>query len=493
VLSRAKEDLVMLVELSMVEQRYDAVREVLDGATVKDVATRYGVDRRTLHRWLVRYANEGLAALTDRSSKPDRCPHQMAPEIEARIVELRRSHPGWGPRTILNKLRRELDQPPSRSAIYRCLVRHRLIQPKPRRRRRDDYKRWERSRSMELWQVDVMGGVRLTTGIQVSVVTGIDDHSRFCVIAKVVARATARPVCEALLEALHIYGIPEQILTDNGKVFTGRLGRRPAHVLFDRICLNNGIRHLLTAPYSPTTTGKIERLHKTMRKEFFSVGSFESIDEMQAALDGWVADYNHEREHQSLGDVPPIRRFELTTPTSLEVIDGDVASQEEPAPRPHAVTRRVDRAGRISILKHRYHVGRQLTGEAVTIESADGLLHITHNDAVVATHARRHLVDDDDRMDRRAKVTRPAQPTKGGEVLRIVDKHGSVSFAGTGYRVGNSFIGSTVGVRLVADTVQISLDGSLLRTHRARHDRSKEFGALAQPNGKPRKSRDRVA
>ncbi len=62
----------MLVELSMVEQRYDAVREVLDGATVSDVATRYGVDRRTLHRWLVRYATEGLAALTDRSSKPDR-------------------------------------------------------------------------------------------------------------------------------------------------------------------------------------------------------------------------------------------------------------------------------------------------------------------------------------------------------------------------------------------------------------------------------------
>jgi len=138
-LDRAKEDLVMLVELSMVEQRYEAVREVLDGATVTDVATRYGVDRRTLHRRLLRYASEGLGALLDHSSKPDRCPHQMAPEIEVRIVELRRGHPGWGPRTILNKLRRDLDAPPSRSAIYRCLVRHRLIQPKARRRRRDDY------------------------------------------------------------------------------------------------------------------------------------------------------------------------------------------------------------------------------------------------------------------------------------------------------------------------------------------------------------------
>ena len=293
--------------------------------------------------------------------------------------------------------------------------------------------------------------------------------------------------------ALSTHGIPEQILTDNGKVFTGRLGRRPANVLFDRICLNNGIRHLLTAPYSPTTMGKIERLHKTMRKEFFSQGSFETSDELQAALDVWVIDYNHEREHQSLGDVPPIRRFELANAASLEVIDGDVAVEEEAPPRPKMASRRVDRAGRISILKHRYHVGRHLTGEAVTIESVDGLLHIAHNGVVVATHARRHLVDDDDKMDRRATAAKPAAPSQGGEVLRVVDSSGGVSFAGTMYRVGNRFIGDTAGVRLVGDTVQITIDGALVRTHRARHDRSKEFGALAQPRGKPRKARAGVA
>ena len=476
-----------LVDLSMVEQRYDAVREVLEGATVKDTATRYGIDRRTLHRWLVRYATDGLAA---KSSKPDRCPHQMAPEIEARIVELRRSQPGWGPRTILNKLRRELESPPSRAAIYRCLVRHRLIQPKPRRRSRDDYKRWERSRSMELWQMDVMRRVFLTNGVEVSVITGIDDHSRFCVAAKVVGRATARPVCDALLEALSTHGIPEQILTDNGKVFTGKLAKRPANVLFDRICLNNGIKHILTAPYSPTTTGKVERLHKTMRKELFNDNRFDTIELTQQALDRWVVDYNNEREHQSLGDVPPIRRFELAATPSFEVVDGDVEVEEELTPIKKVVTRRVDRAGRISILKHRYHVGRHLAGEAVTIESADGLLHITHSGAVVATHARRHLIDDDDKMDRRPQHARsPRQPTKGTGVLRIVDPHGSVSFAGTAYRVGNRFRRQTVEVGLVGDTVQITLDGALLRTHRARHDRSKEFGALAQPNGKPRKAR----
>jgi transposase InsO family protein len=481
----------MLVELSVVEQRYLAVREALDsGATITDIASRYGVDRRTVHRWLVRYAHGGLGALADRSSKPDRCPHQISPELEARIVALRRANPGWGPRTILSKLRRELESPPSRSAIYRCLVRHRLIAPKPRRRRREDYKRWERSRSMELWQIDVMGGVRLTDGTQLSVVTGIDDHSRFCVIAKVVPRATARPVCDALIEGLSRHGVPEQILTDNGKVFTGKLARKPANVAFDRICVNNGIRHLLTAPYSPTTTGKIERLHKTMRREFFASRTFPSMEQAQQDLDAWVSHYNHHREHQAIGDVAPIQRFELSEKRPVDIVDGDVHIDKDPEERPKVVGRRVDQAGRISILKHRYHVGRYLAGQRVSVESSDGLLHVTHNGVVIATHARRHLLEDDDKMDRRSVVSRPAKPTKGGEVMRKVDSSGSVSFAGSGYRVGNRYRGQTVGVRVVSDTVQITIDSELLRTHRARHDKVKEFGALGTPNGRPRRAED---
>jgi transposase-like protein len=204
-----------LVELSMLEQRYVAVREVLDtGASVTDVATRHGVDRRTLHRWLVRYANEGIGALADKSSKPDTCPHQLSAVIEARIISMRTTHPSWGPRTIRSKLARDPGEVPSRSAIYRCLVRQGLIDPKARRRRREDYKRWERSTSMELWQMDVVGRIFLSDGTQVSAVTGIDDHSRFCVIARLVVRATSRPVCDALLEGLTRHGIPGSILTD---------------------------------------------------------------------------------------------------------------------------------------------------------------------------------------------------------------------------------------------------------------------------------------
>ena len=186
----------MLVELGVAEQRYRAVLEVLDGAAVTVVARRFGVSRQTVHRWLARYAADGgLANLVDRSSRPGSCPHQMPAAIEARVIGLRWEHRDWGPDRIRYQLAREGVVPvPSRSAVYRALIRNRLLDPAKRKRKRSDYRRWERGRAMELWQMDVMGGVHLADGSEVKVVTGIDDHSRFVVCAQVVRRATAGPV-----------------------------------------------------------------------------------------------------------------------------------------------------------------------------------------------------------------------------------------------------------------------------------------------------------
>jgi transposase InsO family protein len=226
----------MLVELGVMEQRYRAVLEVLEGAPVTDVARRYGVARQTVHGWLRRYAGEGgIANLADRSSRPSSCPHQMAAVVEARVLAIRGEHPMWGPARIAHQLVREgIDPPPGRSSIYRALVRHALVDATKRRRRRADYRRWERGRSMELWQMDVMGRVHLADGAEVKVVTGIDDHSRFVVCATVVARATARPVCAALTESLRRHGVPEQILTDNGHTASGPTGacRLPTAIWF---------------------------------------------------------------------------------------------------------------------------------------------------------------------------------------------------------------------------------------------------------------------
>ncbi len=481
----------MLVELGVVEQRYQAVLEVLGGATVTDVARRYGGVRQTVHGWLRRYADQGLAGLVDRSSRPVSCPHQTPAVIEARIVEMRRAHPGWGPRTIVYHLGREGVEPlPSRSAVYRTLIRHRLIDPQQRRRRRSDYKRWERARAMELWQMDIVGGVRLVDGSESKVVTGLDDHSRFCVSAKVVRRATARPVCDALAEAMARHGIPDQILTDNGKVFTGRFGPGSGEVLFDRVCRENGIRHLLTAPRSPTTTGKVERFHKTLKKELLTDRTFESIEDAQAAIDGWVVEYNTERPHQGIGTVPPIRRFELAVAEPFEVIrseDEPILDSVEVAVEPRRVTRKVGQGGRISLASYGYHVGRWLAGETVdVVVTTDGLVEISHRGVLVATHARQHPPEAEPQVWRRQPRARPVRPaTEGQPVVRKVDSSGGISFAGVSYRVGNGHRREQVEVRVVGDTVEISQDGKLLRVHPVKHDPIKAHGAFANPGGKP--------
>jgi transposase InsO family protein len=333
---------LVLVELSVLEQRYHAVMEVLAGRVpVTEVAERYGVSRKSVHAWLNRYRDEGLAGLSDRSHRPGGHPLQVSAEVEARICQLRRDHPRWGPRRIVHELARAALEPaPSRSTVYRVLVRHGLVAAIPRKRRRADYIRWERPAPMQLWQLDIMGSVFLLDGTELKLISGVDDHSRFCFIATVVRRATGRAVCAAFVQALAEYGVPEQVLTDNGKQFTGKYGRpRPAEVLFDRICQRNGIEHLLTKIRSPTTTGKVERWHQTIQDELLADACpFADLAAAQAAVDAWREQYNRDRPHQSLDMASPAQRFRPITAPERAKLPLWVPAELSPVPDAAVVT-----------------------------------------------------------------------------------------------------------------------------------------------------------
>ena len=153
-------------EISVAEQRYEAVRAVIaDGETVTDVAARFGVARKTVHGWLARYEAGGLEGLADRSHRPRSCPHQIPAEVEAAVCELRRSHPRWGPARLAFELgRRDITPVPSQATLYKVLVRNALIAPGQRRRPASSYIRWERGEPMEPWQLDIMGGCSCPTG-----------------------------------------------------------------------------------------------------------------------------------------------------------------------------------------------------------------------------------------------------------------------------------------------------------------------------------------
>jgi transposase InsO family protein len=377
----------VLVELSVMEQRYQAVLAVIqDGWKVVEVADRLGVSRQAVHSWIARYQAGGLSALADRSHRPASCPHQIAPETEASVCELRREHPGWGPRRIAHQLARSGAEPvPSLSAVYRCLRRHRLIELRRRRKRRDEFRRWERERPMQLWQMDVMGGVELDDGSELKIVTGVDDHSRFCVAAGLVRRATSKAVCEVLAGALARYGTPDEILTDNGKCFTGRFGPNPTEVLFDRILRENGISHRHTGVRSPTTTGKVERFHQSLRREFLAGKTFPSVEAAQTELDAWVTDYNTNRPHQALEMATPAERFRLAPVTAVDV-SIPVDSAEDHAGQ--WVLRRVASNGVVSVDNQMFSVGNAYRAELVDVFAGETTIQIWSKNHLIKTVAR---------------------------------------------------------------------------------------------------------
>ena len=235
----------------------------------------------------------------------------------------------------------------SRATVHRVLTRNGLIDPQAQQQKRK-YKRWQRQAPMHLWQLDIVGGLTLADGRECKLLTGIDDHSRFVVLAAVLATPSVREVGEAFIAAMRRYGVPSEVLSHNGGQYTTRFIKPlPVEVLFERICRDNGIKQRLTKPRSPTTTGKIERFQKTLRTEFLDhVAPFESIEAAEDAVDGCsdphayptqhaecpaadlgVSDYAADartlpakfgsRRQQGLADASPSRRCTLATSRHL--------------------------------------------------------------------------------------------------------------------------------------------------------------------------------
>ena len=479
-----------LVVLSVVEQRLDAVRAVLAGAGVSEVAARAGVHRSTLHRWVARYLAGQIGGLADRSHRPLSCPHQVSELVEVAVSEMRREHPRWGSRRIrLELLRRpgpwqraEVAVPSERT-IDRILIRHGLLRQRKAKRPRSSFTRFERPGPMQLWGIDIVGGIELVdpaTGAlrDAKIVTGVDDHSRFCVMAVVVERSTARAVCVAFAQALARYGVPEEVITDNGKQFTDRFSRygpRRGEVLFDKICRRNGITHRLTQPGSPNQNGKVERFHGTFRPDISEAGPFTSLPAAQAAVDDWVHRYNTDRPHQALDErvpVVPADRFQASAPepgvklwippTVTVTACAEPAPSTDPTPRrepgsttPIELDRPVPPSGNIWLSGNQFWLGQDRAGQVVRFWIDCDWVHLSVGGQRIKSLRSRFSVADLDKLS--AQGAQPAGPppisTRGGpdsrvivEVERTVNRTGIVSLGNHVVLAAEILAGRRVGV-----------------------------------------------
>jgi transposase InsO family protein len=487
---------------ALAEYRYRAVREVLAGSPIGEVAERYGTSRQSVHAWRKRFEAEGMPGLTDRSRRPRSSPSRVDAEVEALICRLRREHPRWGARRIVYELGRHgAPRVPGRATVHRVMARNGLVKPQEQVHKRK-YRRWQRDAPMQLWQLDIIGGIPLADGRSAKLVTGIDDHSRFIVVSAVVMVPSGRAVSEAFAAALRRYGVPSEVLTDNGKQFTGRHTRpQPVEVLFERICRDNGISMLHGRPRSPTTTGKIERFHKSLRAELLDhVSPFESIETAQAAIDGWVHGYNHQRPHQALEMAVPASKFRPNGPArqaaepaptarddqvALPWADaGIVAPPPLPVPRSAAVEfeARVPPGGTVTIVSGRQavNVKQGLAGRTLTIWADLHSIHLILDGHVLRTLASRLLPQDLAFLAMRgARQAGPAPAQaaiarRGGhpvlaaaqavEIDRKVHRDGHVFVNGQKYQVGTGHAGTVVTMRLDGHLMHAIADGALAGT-----------------------------
>jgi transposase InsO family protein len=344
-------------QMEIREQRVEFVVRALGGREPLSLLCRaFGISRPTGYLWLKRYREGGVAAIEERSRRPDRSPTRTAPELEACIRALREVYPDWGARKLAVLLGREGIELPS-STIHRVLLRLGLVRDADRHL--PAVKRFERAQPNELWQMDFKGPKNWPKDC--TALSVIDDHSRYLVALQATARPEAALVRGHLERAFIECGLPEAMLMDHGipwwnwQSFAGStqlslwLMRQGIRLGF------SGIRH-------PQTQGKVERFHGSMERALTHRGV--PSENHQQWLDDYRREHNYIRPHEALGMQTPASRWQPSprryqpNPPAWEYPEG-------------AWTLKVDSHGTIDIHDQSYRIAKSLIGERVRIVEAE--------------------------------------------------------------------------------------------------------------------------
>jgi len=293
-----------------VSKRRLVITAVLAGASQSEVARTYGVSQGWISRLMTRYRVEGEAAFEPRSRAPKNSPGATSEQTVRLVLELRKrlDEQGLdaGADTIGWHLTHHHQVTLSRATINRIMIRAGTVTPDPAKRPKSSYLRFEAEQPNETWQSDFTH-YRLTstegsTGVDVEIITWLDDHSRYALHISAHSRVTAPIVLSTFRETAGQHGYPASTLTDNGMVYTVRFASRPGgrnHLEVELQRLN--IVQKNSRPNHPTTCGKVERFQQTLKKWLRAQPvQPTTINELQAFLDIFRDEYNQRRPHRSL-------------------------------------------------------------------------------------------------------------------------------------------------------------------------------------------------
>jgi transposase InsO family protein len=338
---------------------------VVQGRGVRETARSYQVSPGWVSRLVARYHVEGEAAFEPRSRRPHSQPTAIPAATVALIIRLRhqlvRQGLDAGAHTIAWHLAEQHQLQVSAATIWRILKAAGLIVPEPKKKPKTAYICFAAEQPNQMWQVDFTH-YRLTQsdgkpGADAEILCFLDDHSRYAISVTCHQPVTGPVVVAVFRQVVADQGIPASVLSDNGMVFTtrfagGRAGRNTING-FSALLRDLGVVQKHSKPNHPTTCGKVERFHQTLKKWLRAqTQQPTTLAELQTLCDQFRSHYNTRRPHRSLGRRTPLAAYQAR-PKATPPAAADAA------PQPRVRRDVVDSDGKLT-LRHNgrlHHIG----------------------------------------------------------------------------------------------------------------------------------------
>ncbi len=347
--------------------------------TMTELCERFGVSRKTGYKWLDRYRQHGLDGLKNQSRAPHHCPHRTPQDIEALLVEARRSHPRWGPRKLLDYLRPRYPDVtfPAPSTVGALLKRHGLVEAKRRRRKtkHPGVAPLVTTAPNQVWGADFKGEFRMQNGHYCYPLTVTDAHSRYLLACQGLPSTRQQGAFEVFEALFKEVGLPEAIRTDNGHPFATRAlcGLSRLSVWWIKL----GISHQRIEPGKPQQNGRHERMHRTLKAETTRPPERE-MTAQQGRFDRFQREFNHERPHEALNGAVPASVYGASARALPERLP-------DPGYAGHYEVRRVSTAGMFRFKQRQVFLSQTLSHEWIALEEvADGLWSVYFYDVLLA-------------------------------------------------------------------------------------------------------------
>jgi transposase InsO family protein len=328
------------------------------GANLSALCRSFGVSRKTGHKWLNLFLEQGFTGLQDRSRRPHASPNRSNAELEAQVLALHDAYPYWGSRKLQALLPDGLTKPHP-NTISAILRRHGRQVLSSSESGPAATKRFEHEAPNLLWQMDFKGHFAMTDARagRCYPLTVLDDHSRFAICLAACSNETGTQAQQALVNAFKTYGLPERITCDNGNPWG--TPKQNGLTRFEVWLIRLGVKVSHSRPGHPQTQGKDERFHRTLKLELLNQG-FNSLTACQAAFDKWREQYNLIRPHSALDQKPPASRYAVSgRPYPARLPPVEYSADD--------TVRKVRGNGHISFHGKQLFVGEGLMGEYVAL------------------------------------------------------------------------------------------------------------------------------